>query len=130
MSPEGSPPVVRILDGVEIDRQKRVKEKLSVKKSRERQKQEKAKEIRFTYSFLYKEDYFLYFVFSPRISTHDLDQKVKKVNEFLDHGYKVHIVVMTPTFADKKMGHEALQYLQTLLKGRAKVHIKPTIFKH
>lgn len=128
MSPESSPPVVRILDVVEIDRQKHVKEKASAKKARERQKQEKAKEIRFTYSILCNVA-FIDYVPSPRISNHDLEQKVKKINELLDHGYKVHVMVMTPTIADQKMGHEALQYLQTLLEGRAKVSIKTTIVR-
>lgn len=48
--------------------------------------------------------------------------KVKKINEFLDKKQKVIVVVMAPTIADKQMGHEALQYIKSLLTDKAKVN--------
>ena len=85
VSPNGSPPVCKLLDygKFKFEQEKRIKE------SKKKQKTLRLKEIRM----------------QPKIDSHDLDFKSKHVQDFLEEGYKVKVTVR---FRGRELAHTEL----------------------
>ena len=85
VSPNGNPPVCKLLDygKFKFEQEKRIKE------SKKKQKTLRLKEIRM----------------QPKIDSHDLDFKSKHVKDFLDEGYKVKVTVR---FRGRELAHTEL----------------------
>lgn len=54
--------------------------------------------------------------YRPRISDHDLQQKLRKVSEFLVKGHRVTIAVLYKGEQESKMAQEALHYIVRLVE--------------
>ena len=108
VAPTNAPPVCRILDYGRL-------RYLSAKKERESRKSQKSNALREVR-------------FRPRISSHDLSSKVKKVKELLDEGSKVKVSVF---FRGREVTHQQigmalLKQVADKLKDEAKLEQAPS----
>ncbi len=87
ISPEANPPVAKIVDWGKYNYQ-RTKQ---LQKSKRNAKSPDMKQMRF----------------GLKIGDHDLEVKLRKVNEFLDHGHKVK---MTIVYRGREMAHRDLGF--------------------
>ena len=85
VSPNGNPPVCKILDygKYKFEQEKKIRE------SRKKQKTLRLKEIRM----------------QPKIDSHDLDFKTKHIKDFLEEGFKVKVTIR---FRGRELAHTEL----------------------
>lgn len=97
VSPNANPPVARIIDWGKYNYQKTKQ----AQKARQKTKANELKQMRV----------------GLKISEHDLDVKLRKVNEFLEAGHKVRITVIYRgrEMAHKELGFQMAERIQGLL---------------
>ncbi|MBO9305950.1 translation initiation factor IF-3 [Thermomicrobium sp.] len=107
VQPNASPPVCRIMDYGKY----RYEESRRERESRKRQKTIEVKEIRLR----------------PRIDTHDLETKVRQIQQFLTDGAKVKVTVLFRgrEIVYQDLGERVLQRVIDLLGPRAVVEQPP-----
>jgi translation initiation factor IF-3 len=88
ISPNANPPVAKIVDWGKYNYQ-RTKQ---LQKNKKNSKALELKQMRF----------------GLKIGEHDLDIKLKKINEFLEHGHKVKIVIF---FRGRELAHKDLGFV-------------------
>lgn len=107
ISPNTDPPVVKIIDWGKFQYQKMKEQQKNKRKS----KASEVKQIRF----------------GLKIGTNDLDIKIRKVNEFLQEGHKVKIVIV---FKGRELAHQELGYvmmdkISSILENSSVIEQKP-----
>lgn len=107
VQPNATPPVCRIMDYGKY----RYEESRRERESRKRQKTIEVKEIRLR----------------PRIDTHDLETKVRQIQQFLADGAKVKVTVLFRgrEIVYQELGERVLQKVLELLGARAVVEQAP-----
>lgn len=106
VAPEASPPVCKIIDFAKF----RYEQVRKWKDTHKRQRGE-LKEIRFT----------------PTVHEHDLETKLKRIEEFLDEHDKVRITIFFRgrEILHQEFGHKVLSFIRERLKNKAKVEKEP-----
>lgn len=107
ISSNTDPPVVKIIDWGKFQYQKMKEQQKNKRKS----KASEVKQIRF----------------GLKIGANDLDIKIRKVNEFLQEGHKVKIVIV---FKGRELAHQELGYvmmdkISSILENSSVIEQKP-----
>lgn len=107
VAPQASPPVCKILD---FDKFK-YEQIRKWKDTHKRQKAGGLKEVRFT----------------PTVHDHDLETKIKRIEEFLDEHDKVRVTIFFRgrEIIHQEFGHKILNTVRERLKDKAKVEKEP-----
>lgn len=107
VSPQADPPVARIIDWGKYVYQKQKQQQ----KSKKNQKAQDLKQVRI----------------GLKIGQHDLDIKLKKINQFLGEGHKVRIsaVYRGREMAHRELGYELLDRVLKSIEDIAVVELKP-----
>lgn len=107
VSPQAEPPVARIIDWGKYVYQKQKQQQ----KSKKNQKAQDLKQVRI----------------GLKIGQHDLDIKLKKINQFLGEGHKVRIsaVFRGREMAHRELGYELLDRVLKSIEDIAVVELQP-----
>eukprot|EP00877_Chromochloris_zofingiensis_P010326 jgi/Chrzof1/5547/Cz16g07040.t1 len=108
ISPQADPPVAKILDYSKLLHQQQQQQQEQERKARLKAKLDTPKEMHFT----------------ARIGDHDLDNKMRKVNEFLEDGYKVSLIVKHKR-DEGPAASDAMDYFVARLQAERSVEAMP-----
>ncbi|GMH41205.1 hypothetical protein BSKO_09115 [Bryopsis sp. KO-2023] len=101
------PPVAKIMNFSKFKHGRQTAERKIASATRVREKLKAPKEVRVR----------------PRISDHDLQQKLKKISEFLAKGFKVTVAIMFKGDQEKKMASEALHFIVKMVEENDSVEV-------
>jgi len=111
IAPQANPPVCKVIDFAKF----KYEQLRKLKETQKKQKGGELREVRFT----------------PTVGTHDLETKVKKIEEFLAENNKVRITVFFSgrEIAHKEFGYKIMNMVKERVKEKAKIDREP-LFEH